>query len=316
MPALKGGGKTLNRQPSLKGSLVFYISNGQFYASPWPKKRGKPKSAVTRAQNEWFRQAQWATKYWPAQSQLDCAKAVAGTALLPRDLMTMIMAGRCYMLTFKDGRKMYSKQMVSDVSQSLDVIAQEPGSMMFRGPQYWQPVLPGAPGNVPVVQDDGVTIAFSASAGGAAGGSGIPSQDWQTASDLFSAGFYGGAKRFYPSDTNLNTVCFFSMDNEPSATITPAIYSSTESGGLYDLLATGDTVTGIVSGLNRLPLSAPLRVTRGEIVHVGFVLQGASIHLAAATINSVMYFSTPADLPPENGPLGGGNATWGSMWAE
>lgn len=139
--------KNRPRRPSLRGSLMLDISSGQERARAWPKKRGKPKSEKTREQNEWFRQAQWATKYWPPKLQIACAEAVKGTPLLPRDLMTMIMAGRFVQIGFEDGsRDLYSMAQLNDVSQSLDVITSEPGYTLIRGEDYWEGVPYGGGG--------------------------------------------------------------------------------------------------------------------------------------------------------------------------
>src|SRR3546814_3988250 len=66
-----------------------------------------------------FRQAQWATKYWPSPMVVDIAEAVKGTPLLPRDIMTMIMSGRAFMLTLADGRRSYRSEEHTSELQSL-----------------------------------------------------------------------------------------------------------------------------------------------------------------------------------------------------
>ena len=139
-----GGGK--KRRPSFHRRIYQRTYKGTEIAQAWPRPRGKSLQTQTREQMEWFRQAQWATKYWPAFMQKDIAAAVKGTPLMPRDFMTMIMAGRAFIVQLEDGRRIYPMAGVNDVSLSLDVISQTVGSMMARGPAYWQPIEGGDAG--------------------------------------------------------------------------------------------------------------------------------------------------------------------------
>lgn len=136
------------RQPSYRGLIQVYVRDGQIITAKWPKKRGKSKNPKVLEAQEWFRQAQWVSKYWPAQMQAQCAEAVKGTPLMPRDLMTMIMAGRAWYWVSEQGWKVFSMAAVKDVSDSLDVISQVPGSMLWRGPSLWTRIEPGALGTV------------------------------------------------------------------------------------------------------------------------------------------------------------------------
>lgn len=42
-----------------------------------------------------------------------------------------------------------------EVSKALDLIGQEPGSILYRGPQYWEALPPGTPGQILVVNANG-----------------------------------------------------------------------------------------------------------------------------------------------------------------
>lgn len=141
----KEGGK---RRPSFRGRAYFVIDKQNETARRWPKARGRKLKAKTKNQMEWFLQAQWATKYWAPALQVQVAQALQGTPLLPRDLMTMIMANRFCYITLEDGRRLYPMTAVQDVSESLDVIAQVPGQMLFRGQNWWLPIDVGTPGYV------------------------------------------------------------------------------------------------------------------------------------------------------------------------
>lgn len=124
------------------------VVNGEERARAWPKKRSRKKHPHTVEQNEWFRQAQWATKYMSAEMYWQFAQAVKGTPLLPRDILTMMMAGRLAAFTLPSGRTLWSEQVANDVSQALDVISDQPGSMLVRGPNGWMAISPGLAGQL------------------------------------------------------------------------------------------------------------------------------------------------------------------------
>ncbi len=140
MAVLPPKGKTVDRRPSMKGKIMQDVSNGAERSRAWPRDRGKSLHPKTKEQMEWFRQAQWATKYMDPKMLVSFKEATAGTPLLPRDMATMMFAGRLFMFDMLDGRKIYSVQVLKDVSESLDVISQTPGFQLVRGPVYWEGV--------------------------------------------------------------------------------------------------------------------------------------------------------------------------------
>ena len=130
--------KLVTRRPSLKGLLMQDVSNGAERSRAWPRKRGKNLPPAQKERMEWFRQAQWATKYIEPEVMVTFANATKGTPLLPRDLATMMFAGRFTTLILEDGRKVFSVQQLQDVSFSLDAISQTEGYQLIRGPVYWE----------------------------------------------------------------------------------------------------------------------------------------------------------------------------------
>lgn len=140
MAVLPPGNKPPGRRPSMRGILMQDVSQGVERNRAWPKKRGRPKNSTTREQNEWFRQAQAATKYIDAQLMTSVMEATAGTPLLPRDLLTMMFANRFIMIEMPDGRKLYPVTAKRDVSDSLDTLGQTVGFTLRRGTQFWEAV--------------------------------------------------------------------------------------------------------------------------------------------------------------------------------
>lgn len=42
-----------------------------------------------------------------------------------------------------------------EVSKALDIISPEPGAILYRGPDWWEALPPGNPGQILVVDADG-----------------------------------------------------------------------------------------------------------------------------------------------------------------
>lgn len=176
MAIIQNDGKRERRRPSLRGGVMLDVVNGNERARAWPKKRGKKLHPNTIEQNEWFRQAQWATKFMPAEMYWQVAQAVQGTPLLPRDILTMMMAGRLLSFTLDSGTTIWSVQVANDVSQALDVITDQPGAMLVRGLAGWQALLPGSEGYVLTAGPEGELPEWQASGGGGGGSAGFISE--------------------------------------------------------------------------------------------------------------------------------------------
>lgn len=142
MSILPPSGKTPQRRLSLKGVLMEDVSQGQERTRAWPRSRGKSLHPKTKEQMEWFRQAQWATKYMDPKQMVIFNEMTKGTPLLPRDIATMMMAGRLFSFEMADGRSINAMQTQNDVSQSLDAISQEIGTTLIRKPEGWRGVPP------------------------------------------------------------------------------------------------------------------------------------------------------------------------------
>lgn len=113
-----------------------------------------------------FREANILSKYLAAEQQIAAREAVKGTVLMPRDIMVMSLYGRLFQFKFPDGRKVSSMAARADVSDSIDVLAQTPGDLLVRGPQFWEPISAGAPGDVLTSQGPGLTPVWAPASGG------------------------------------------------------------------------------------------------------------------------------------------------------
>lgn len=111
----------------------------------WPKKRGTPKSARQRWWISWFKQANLLAKYADAASQRRAIELTKGTGLYPRDILLKTMRGRLYYWTDPTGKTWYPMAAVQDISDSLDVLAQDPGNVLVRAADRWRKAGPDTP---------------------------------------------------------------------------------------------------------------------------------------------------------------------------
>lgn len=118
------------------------VSQGRERARSWPRKRGKSRSPVTKAQNDLFRDQQRAAKYMAPEMLATFLRASEETPFLPRDLSTMMLANRLAIIHMADGRKVYPVPTRNGVSESLDALGQTPGMTLIRKADIWAAEVP------------------------------------------------------------------------------------------------------------------------------------------------------------------------------
>lgn len=138
MASLPPSSNPPKRRPALRGVIQMDTANGKLRARAWPRKRNKPKTKEQAALENNFRLAQICTKYFEPRLYADAINAVAGTPLLPRDIMTMQLFNRLVMFKLDDGRELWPMTARFDVSRALDILASNQGSMLIRGDDFWE----------------------------------------------------------------------------------------------------------------------------------------------------------------------------------
>jgi len=141
-------GKKGRRFPSFRGRVVLSTRNGKIVARKWPKKRGRAKTAGDIERQERFRQANLVAKYADARQQALSRCTMEHLPVRPFDALLAAMAGRLWAVETDDQGTLYSMAARSDVSKNLDVLAQTPGDMLVRGPEFWTFISAGTPGQV------------------------------------------------------------------------------------------------------------------------------------------------------------------------
>lgn len=157
------------RTPSFKGRWYVRDFRGGWVLAAWPRRQPTPANARVKEQQDRFRLVNQATLYMDAHQQQFARDIAAVTQLAPRDLLVMALYGRGWYISTLDGRKLISMAARNSISEVLDAIAQTPGSVMFRGEDWWSPLDPGTEGFVLTMGADG----HPAWAPGGGGGGGM-----------------------------------------------------------------------------------------------------------------------------------------------
>lgn len=113
--------------------------------TPAKKKKLSPKQ---KAAIENFRHLSNVAKYvchMDYQAALDMS---ANTQYLWRDLIYMMASGRLFRFSTPDGTEFYSLAARTSTSDLLDVLSPIPGTMMWRGPNFWEAIPPGSEGQI------------------------------------------------------------------------------------------------------------------------------------------------------------------------
>lgn len=135
--AVNETGKRGRKGPAFTKRIQQDVVRGVPRVRAWPPKKPVARSAKWTEQIEWFRQANWATKFWPAEYHWTIREATKGSPFYPRDIMLMLMSGRFAYISFTDGTTVYPMAARQDISQSLDVLSNQPNSVLVRGPEWW-----------------------------------------------------------------------------------------------------------------------------------------------------------------------------------
>lgn len=146
--ALSDDGKRGQIGPSLRGLIYQYERNGQFVTSAWPKKRGRKATPKQKLAQEAFKGMMYAMKHTAANIQSVHRWSAKGTPMLPRDSLLAALYGNGPSIPHYSGkviRPMANRILSSTV---LDAMGWEPGSILFRGNDLWEPLLPGLDGQV------------------------------------------------------------------------------------------------------------------------------------------------------------------------
>ena len=157
------------RLPSLRNVVMVDTVRGVLRVRKWPKKYGKPRSALQAWWIDWFKQANLLAKYADPMSQRRAIELTKGSGLYPRDVLLQAMRGRLYVWRDETGWKWYPVAAIGDISESFDVLAQTVGSVLVRATDRWRSPPAGIAGDVLTNQGPGAPPEWAAGGGGGGG---------------------------------------------------------------------------------------------------------------------------------------------------
>jgi len=151
--------------PSHRGAMMVDVTRNVLRVRAWPKKRGRPKSALQLYWVDWFRQANALAKLADNYTLARAIELTKNTGWYPRDIILKAMAGRLYTWTDSTGWTYYSMAAITDISKTLDILAQTVGSLLVRHSDRWKAPAPGILSDVLISQGPGVPPIFGPSPG-------------------------------------------------------------------------------------------------------------------------------------------------------
>lgn len=254
------------RAPALRGALTIQPTRAGLVAKAWPKKRGKRLSPKQAEAIERFKEAAIICKYAPSADQLQSRKLARGSQFLPRDLQYMAIYGRLATLFFTNGERRYQMASKVDITELLDVLGFAPGTILFRGKDYWEALEPGREGEALIIQDG--LPAWGEGGGGGNGGAGpinVLTRDIAVTSngyasrgqivvpqrDFLCSGFGAILRGFSPSAGPYTMTLAKLSDDTPSATITEIVAVSDP----YTVIGASDNWHEVLFGSN-VPMTA------------------------------------------------------------
>lgn len=161
------------RGPSLTGRLMVDTTRGVLRVRRWPKKRGTPKSEAQRFWIDWFRQANFLAKYADPAQLTRAITLTENSGLYPRDIILKAMRGRYAWWIDDAGWKWFPMAAIQNVSDTLDVLGQTVGDILYRAADRWRGLTAGAAGEVLTAQGPGQPPAWLPTGGGG----GVPQQN-------------------------------------------------------------------------------------------------------------------------------------------
>jgi len=136
------------RRQSLRGSHYVYESKAGTIIANWPPKRPGEKSEAQLHSMKLFKEACEALKRMSAGQQNYARENAKGTPFLPRDALMACLYGNGPVIGLRTGAKLRPMAVRVNTSLLFDNIAWEPGSMLFRGADFWEGIPPGNNGQV------------------------------------------------------------------------------------------------------------------------------------------------------------------------
>lgn len=151
------GPKTGRRLPmAMTGTAVIRNRRGKLTVAGWPRARPRRKTTDFNASVQTFDAAIAMLRCVSAKEMAIVTEATRGTQYRARDMHIMLMYGSIFRIRLPDGRMLWPMSAINNVSQALDALGADVGSVLVRYDDYWLQLPPGTPGQVLTSQGPGL----------------------------------------------------------------------------------------------------------------------------------------------------------------
>lgn len=122
-----------------KGAVIFYLKNGRTIAAKWPRKRPEKPTPEQQAQRDEFKALAKAQKDIMPSQATSAREIAAGSKYTWRDITALQMIGK--LVEFPNYGEIVAQY-------NLDILTDEPGSMVIRTEAEWVGLLKGDDGQL------------------------------------------------------------------------------------------------------------------------------------------------------------------------
>lgn len=293
------------RAPSFRRTLYFRPTKAGLVAAAYPLNRKRKLSPKQQEAVEAFREAAIIAKYAPAGDQMASRHLARGSQFLPRDLQYLAIFGRLCTLFFTNGERVYQMASRVDLSELLDILGFAPGTVLFRGPNYWEG-LPPPTADSALVSIGGV-LQWSTQAIGGSGGGVLAAQLPTSTSDSTAANATKGSvivpRRSFAVQGFLAVTRGISSQQNQQRVIVAKV-SGTGTGLTIDEVVARSqlqTVNIVSITANRFILDNPIDLEAGQrylIAIAGDYSTGATaLNIRFFTgLEGTMFYAVPAEI--------------------
>lgn len=296
------------RAPSAPRGRRFYIKgigavadkgNGSFVFKTAPLRRSNTQTQAQVYATGMIQAAAWFTKLataWEYQTAKDLAGRGGYTW---KDMLISQFAGTAVEFTDSTGQLWTGRRiLMADIQTLLDSIASAPGSILVRTPGGWAALYIGTPGYVLTIDPTTGLPDWKTPGGGGSATLQIGQKPWITVNTGYTQAinFAQLTPFMLQKGASIDAVAFYARTASTTTTLRPGIYD--EAANIpNNLVASGPTVTGLVQGINVLPLSSPYVALFDQIVWTAIAVQTATFSAAAPNTQPLAWFACSGALP-------------------
>lgn len=286
------------------------------YRSPLLKFKRTPSQAQIYAQKTLSIAAVF-TRQITTWEKETCTEIAAQSGYTWRDQFYASLFGTGMEVTDVNGVVWYSRrELALNIQQLLDSLSTEPGSLLVRTDSGWACLFPAGTGYVLTLNASTGLPDWEAPTGG--GDSGVqsrtPLQVNIGANFTQDHNYCQLSPCIMPDKTSCNAIQFIAHSASTTTTVQPCIYSAS---GLVPgaLLRSGPVITGVIAGLNTLPLDSVCDFVGDTIIFPGVLVQVADFSAVGNASAPIFWFAEsgalPGTAPTSTANVGGSNlASW------